>query len=113
MKPGPSWASFEQLRVRHAEQLAEITPGHYGTLLIKKQPYVVLLREDFQRMQDDVRAMSEIAAALHLLTLAARAASTHQDETTIRTLSGVSGMCMKAVGEFLERQRTALGGEGA
>ncbi|MCD0166807.1 hypothetical protein [Deinococcus sp. 12RED42] len=113
MKAGPSWPSFEHLRVRHAEQFAGIAPGHYGALKVKARRYVILRREDWERMRADAQAVQDLAAALDLLTLAANAAATHQDEVTFRMLNGASGMCMKTVGAFLERQRPALGGEGS
>lgn len=108
MKAGPNWPSFEHLRVRHAEQLAGIAPGHYGALKVKSRRYVILRREDWDRMRADAQAVQDLAAALDLLTLAANAAATHQDEVTIRMLSGASGLCLPVVERFLEGKRPAL-----
>ncbi|MCD0164993.1 hypothetical protein [Deinococcus sp. 12RED42] len=105
MKAGPNWPSFEHLRVRHAEQLAGILPGHYGALKVKARRYVILRREDWDLMRADVQAVQDLAAALDLLTLAATAAAKHQDEVTLRMLSGASGLCLPVVEQFLERQR--------
>lgn len=104
MKTGPSWPSFEHLRVRHAEQLAGIAPGEYGTLKVKARRYVILRREDWDRMHADLRAVRDLAQGLELLTLAANAAATHQDEVTLRLLHSASDLCLPVVERFLEQR---------
>lgn len=104
MKAGPSWPSFEHLRVRHAEQLAGIAPGEYGTVRVKARRYVILRREDWERMRADLRAVHDLVRSLELLALAANAAATHQDDVTLRLLRSASDLCLPVVERFLERR---------
>lgn len=104
MKAGPSWPSFEHLRVRHAEQLAGVLPGRYGTLKVKARRYVILRREDWDGMHADLRAVHDLAGSLELLALAANTAATHQDEVTLRMLRSTSDLCLPVVERFLERR---------
>lgn len=73
MQEVASWNSFEELRVRHAERLAEIQPGSFASLKVKHSRFAVVRAADFaalvrgadlEGLRDDVELLEAIAAVL-------------------------------------------------
>ncbi|UQN10398.1 hypothetical protein [Deinococcus sp. QL22] len=74
MKPGPSFDSFEALRIRPREHLDSIEPRSYARLQFKRATFVILREPDFQALEraSDFghleRAVQVLEAALGVLT---------------------------------------------
>ena len=57
---GHTWDSFEELRVKYAENLAMLEDGIAGRLYVKRNAYVIVSETDFEKLQkllSDVREM--------------------------------------------------------
>lgn len=61
LRDGPQWGSFEDLRVKPAENLAKVQPGTVGTLKVKSKSYRILEEHDFKRLEEAQAALEELA----------------------------------------------------
>lgn len=69
---GPSWTSFEQLRLGGGGGLVEsISPGTVGRLITKEAEFAILLWRDFDRLYGLARDVQRLAQGVVLLRQAA------------------------------------------
>lgn len=69
MECAVKWNSFEELRVGHAANLAQIEPRTYGELQVKRETYAVLRRQDFNALRR-AQQFENLTAAVEVLELA-------------------------------------------
>lgn len=98
---GPHWSSFEDLRVKHAEKLGQITPGTFGTLKVKRRNFVIVDESDFQKFEDVMAQLEHMLERFELVSNAAEAAAEHADEKTIRTLRSSLELTKRYLDKFV------------
>ncbi|WP_145999406.1 hypothetical protein [Deinococcus sp. UR1] len=101
LQTGPSWSSFEELRVKHSEKLGQIQPGTFGTLKVKQRHFVIVDHSDFARFEEVMQQIQSMLDGLELVQHAARVAETHADESTITMLRATLQNATKTVGNFV------------
>lgn len=95
---GHTWDSFEELRVKYAENLAMLEDGIAGRLYVKRNAYVIVNEADFEKLQkllSDVREMR-----VHIETLSKTMA-------VVKNMPGENA-AIKAFAELLEHTIGAL-----